>query len=109
MISQPGYRVHQISSGEIREAIGGTLNQIVDAIKEIIEETPPELIGDLLQDGIYYWWGSLLPGLKELVEKETKVPVTIDDDPLTTVVKGTGKLLDDPDLLSQIVITSGLN
>lgn len=100
----------QISSGEIREAIGGTLNQIVDAIKEIIEETPPELIGDLLQDGIVITGGgSLLPGLKELVEKETKVPVTIDDDPLTTVVKGTGKLLDDPDLLSQIVITSGLN
>lgn len=99
-----------ISSGEIREAIGGTLNQIIESIKEIIEETPPELVGDLLQDGIVITGGgSLLPGLKELIEKETKVPVTIDDDPLTTVVKGTGKLLDDPELLQEIVITSGLN
>lgn len=102
--------VIHISSGEIREAIGGTLNQIIEAIKEIIEETPPELVGDLLQDGIVVTGGgSLLPGLKELIEKETKVPVTIDDDPLTTVVKGTGKLLDDPELLQEIVITSGLN
>ncbi len=102
--------VIQISSGEIREAIGGTLNQIIDSIKIIIEETPPELVGDLLQDGIVITGGgSLLPGIKELIEKETKVPVTIDDDPLTTVVKGTGKLLDDPELLQAVVITSGLN
>lgn len=102
--------VVQISSGEIREAIGGTLNQIIDGIKDIIEETPPELVGDLLQDGLVITGGgSLLPGLKELIQKETKVPVTIDADPLTTVVKGAGKLLDDPELLSQVVITSGLN
>ncbi len=102
--------VIQIGSGEIREAISGTLSQIIGAIKDIIEETPPELVGDLLQDGIVITGGgSLLPGIKELVERETKVPVTIDEDPLTTVVKGTGKLLDDPELLAAIVITSGLN
>lgn len=102
--------VIQIGSGEIREAISETLREIISAIKDIIEETPPELIGDLLQDGIVITGGgSLLPGIKELVERETKVPVTIDDDPLTTVVKGTGKLLDDPELLAAIVITSGLN
>lgn len=102
--------VIHIGSGEIREAISGTLSQIISAIKDIIEETPPELVGDLLQDGIVVTGGgSLLPGIKELIEGETKVPVTIDEDPLTTVVKGTGKLLDDPELLSAIVITSGLN
>jgi rod shape-determining protein MreB len=101
--------VIQISSGEIREAIGGTLSQIVAGIKEIIEETPPELVGDLLQDGLVITGGgSLLPGIKELVEKETKIPVTIDEDPLSTVVKGTGKVLDDPELLQTIKITGGL-
>lgn len=102
--------VIQISSGEIREAIGETLNQIIAGIKDIIEETPPELVGDFLQNGlIITGGGSLLPGIKELVEKETKIPVTVDEDPLSTVVKGAGKVLDDFELLQTIKITGGLN
>ncbi|HEY4695249.1 MAG TPA: rod shape-determining protein, partial [Candidatus Nanoarchaeia archaeon] len=101
--------VIQVSSGEIREAMAETMNTILAAIKEIIEETPPELVGDLLQSGIVITGGgALLPGIKELVERETKMPVTIDDDPLTTVVKGTGKLLDEPQLLESMKITAGL-
>ncbi len=99
-----------ISSGEIREAIAETFATIVAAIKDIIEETPPELVGDLLQSGIVITGGgALLPGVKELVERETKMPVTIDSDPLTTVVKGTGKLLDDRQLLESLKITAGLS
>ncbi len=102
--------VISVSSGEIREAISETFATIVAAIKEIIEDTPPELVGDLLQSGIVITGGgALLPGVKELVERETKMPVTIDDDPLTTVVKGTGKLLDDPELLESLKITAGLS
>jgi len=97
-----------VNSGEIREAISGTINSIIAGIKELIEETPPELIGDLLENGIVVTGGgALLPGIKDLIEKESKVKVTIDEDPLTTVVKGTGKLLDDPDLLEAVKITSG--
>lgn len=97
-----------VSSGEIREAIGETINSIIAGIKEVIEETPPELIGDLLENGIVVTGGgALLPGIKDLIEKESKIKVTIDEDPLTTVVKGTGKLLDDPELLESVKITSG--
>jgi rod shape-determining protein MreB len=99
-----------ISSGEIREAMAETFALIVAAIKEIIEETPPELVGDLLQEGIVVTGGgALLPGIKELIEKETKMPVVVDEDPLTTVVKGTGKLLDEPQLLESVKITAGLS
>lgn len=96
-----------ISSGEIREALSGTMNSIMAAIKEIIEETPPELIGDLLENGIVVTGGgALLPGIKDLIEREAKVKVTVDEDPLTTVVKGAGKLLDDPELLESVKITN---
>lgn len=98
-----------VSSGEIREALSETISTIVAAIKDIIEETPAEMVGDLLENGIVITGGgSLLAGIKELIERETKVPVRIDDDPLTTVVKGAGKLLDDPELLEAVKITGGL-
>jgi len=97
-----------VSSGEIREAISGTINNIISGIKEIVEETPPELIGDLLENGIVVTGGgALLPGIKELIEKEVKVKVTVDEDPLTTVVKGTGRLLDNPELLESVKVISG--
>jgi rod shape-determining protein MreB len=97
-----------VSSGEIREALSETVNNIILGIKEIIEETPPELVGDLLENGIVVTGGgAMLPGIKDLIEKEAKVKVTIDEDPLTTVVKGTGKLLDDPQLLESVKVTSG--
>lgn len=97
--------VVQISSGEIREAMSETISIIVASIKDIIEDTPPELVGDLLESGVILTGGgALLPGLKELIEKEAKIPVTVDADPLTTVVKGTGKLLDDPALLESVIV-----
>ncbi len=99
--------VISISSGEIREAVSGTTNIIIEGIKEVIEEAPPEMVSDLLEGGIIITGGgALIPGFKELVAKETKIPVVLDEDPLTTVVKGTGKLLDDPELLEKVKVTS---
>lgn len=99
--------VVSISSGEVREAVSGTINTIVEGIKEVIEQAPPEMVGDLLEGGIMITGGgAMLPGIKELIEKETKIPVTIDEDPLTTVVKGTGKVLDDPELLDKVKVIS---
>lgn len=96
-----------ISSGEIREAVSGTINTIVEGIKEVIEQAPPEMVSDLLEGGIMITGGgAMLPGIKELLEKETKLPIVVDEDPLTTVVKGTGKVLDDPELLEKVKITS---
>ena len=99
----------RISEIEIREAIGPIVGQIVDGVMEVIEETPPELISDVLEHGIILTGGgALLPGIEELIIERTKIPVTLAEDPLTTVVRGTAKLLEDTALLSQVKVTGGL-
>lgn len=99
----------RITESEIREAIGGVVNEIIDGVMEVIEETPPELTSDILEHGILLTGGgSLLQGIDELIIERTKIPVTIVDDPLTTVCRGCAKLLDDPALLNQVKVTGGL-
>lgn len=99
----------RITEGEIREAIGPVINEIIDSILEVIEETPPELTSDVLEHGILLTGGgALLQGIDELIAERTKIPVIIVEDPLTTVVRGCAKLLDDPTLLSQVKVTGGL-
>ncbi|KKR81102.1 MAG: Rod shape-determining protein mreB [Candidatus Daviesbacteria bacterium GW2011_GWA1_41_61] len=99
----------KISSKEIREAISGTINQIIGTIGEVLEETPPELVGDVLERGVVITGGgALLRGLDKKIAEETKMPVWIADDPLTTVVRGCGRVLEDLDLLSKVKVTGGL-
>ncbi len=99
----------RISETEIREAIGPVVSQIVDSVMEVIEETPPELTSDILERGIMVTGGgSLLPGVDQLIIERTKIPVILVEDPLTTVVRGTAKLLDNPALLNQVKVTGGL-
>lgn len=99
----------RISETEIREAIGPVVSEIVDSVMEVIEETPPELTADILDRGIMVTGGgSLLPGLDELILERTKIPVILVDDPLTTVVRGTAKLLENPNMLNQVKVTGGL-
>lgn len=99
----------KISSAEIREALMGTFNQIVGMISEVIEETPPELVPDILERGIVITGGgALIRGLDKKIAEETKMPVWVADDPLTTVVRGCGKVLDNLDLLSKVKVTGGL-
>ena len=99
----------KISSAEIREALMSTVNQIIGAIHEVLEETPPELLGDILERGITIaGGGALLKGLDKKIAQETKIPVWIADDPLTTVVRGCGRVLDDLDLLAKVKVTGGL-
>lgn len=99
----------RISSGEITEAISPTVNQIVSAIVEVLEETPPELSIDILERGITLTGGgALLKGLDKKVAEETKIPVWVVEDPLTTVVRGCGRVLEDLDLLSKVRVTGGL-
>ncbi len=99
----------RIAEIEVREAIGPVVSQIVDSIMEVIEETPPELTSDILERGIMLTGGgSLLPGVDELIMERTKIPVTVVDDPLTTVCRGTAKLLDDSQTLSRVKVTGGL-
>lgn len=90
----------RLSEGEIREALAPVVHQIVEAISETIEETPPELIGDIMEHGIVLaGGGALLTGLDKRIAIETKMPVWVSDDPMTAVARGCGKLLDDVKLL----------
>ncbi len=99
----------KVSSEQIREAMAGTINQMIGAIGEVLEETPPELLSDLLERGLVATGGgSLLRGLDKKIAEETKMPVWIADDPLTTVVRGCGRVMEDLDLLSRVKVTGGL-
>ena len=94
-----------VGSEEIRKAIHRSVKSIVTAIKSTIEETPPELIADLLSRGILLvGGGSLLRGLDELISHETKLPVKIASDPLTAVVRGCGLILEDLETLKPLLV-----
>ena len=85
-----------ITSEQVREAISDPINQIVQAVKETLEETPPELSADIMDSGIVLaGGGALLRGLDRLISRETGMPVHIAPDPLSCVVLGTGKFLDE--------------
>lgn len=100
----------RVSETEIREAIGPVVSEIVDSVIEVIEETPPELTSDILERGIFLTGGgALLPGVDNLIMERTKIPVIIVDDPLTTVVRGTARLLENQDLLDRVKVTGGLS
>ena len=99
----------KVTSAEIREALSPTVSQIIGAIQEVLEETPPELLTDIVERGIYLaGGGALIRGLDKRIAEETKLPVYISDDPLTTVVRGCGEVLNNLDLLSKVRVTGGL-
>ena len=98
-----------ISSEEIRTAIERSVRSIVLAVKNTVEETPPELLTDIVERGIFLTGGgALLRGLDKKIAEETKIPVYIADDPLTAVVRGCGEVLHNLDLLSKVKVTGGL-
>lgn len=82
-----------VKNSQIRAALSKSLHSVVDSVREVLEITPPELVGDMLKQGIYLsGGGALLRGLDELIEKETGVITKITEDPLTTVVRGLGRI-----------------
>ena len=94
-----------ITQEEIREALVETVNSILDTIKVILENTPPELAADIVDRGIVLaGGGALLRGLDALIREKTGLPVIVADDPLTAVVRGVGSMLDDLDLLRRVAI-----
>lgn len=95
----------RIGETEIREALAPVISEIIDGIAETIEETPPELLGAIMEHGIVLaGGGSLLTGMDKCVAQEIKMPVWVTDDPQTAVVRGCGKLLDNPILLGKVQI-----
>lgn len=96
-----------VNSFNIRDAISKSVKALIDSIKEVVEETPPELVADIMRKGIFLvGGGALLKGLDKLIERETKMPVFIDSDPLTAVVRGTGKILEDIEKLKKVFLDS---
>ncbi len=94
-----------VSDEDIRRALKKSVSQIIAAIKTTVEETPPELLADVMASGIYLaGGGSLLRGLDILVAKETKIPAKIVDDPLTAMVRGGGLVLENLDELHEVLV-----
>lgn len=95
----------KIKEEEIREALSEPVNVIIDTIKVTLENTPPELAADIVDRGIVLaGGGALLKGLDRLIAKTTGLPVVVAEDPLSAVVRGVGKMLDELDLLKRIAI-----
>lgn len=94
-----------VSEEDVRKALEKSLKQIISAIKTTVEETPPELIADIMARGIHLaGGGSLLRGLDILIQKSTKIPTKIVDDPLTAVVRGAGAVLENIDELHEVLV-----
>lgn len=97
----------QVSSVDIREALAECVNRIVEAVLTLLEKTPPELSADIFDRGIVLsGGGALLKGLDERIKRETNLPVHVADDPLTAVVRGTGKVLENLNEYSSVLIKS---
>ena len=98
-------KIIEINSEEIREAIMEPVSIILDAVKDALENAPPELAGDIVDRGIVLTGGgALLRNLDVLLREETGLPISISDDPLSTVARGAGMALDEIDLLKEVSI-----
>jgi len=97
-------KVVEVTSAQIREALSEPISVVVEAVKSALEETPPELAADIMERGITLTGGgSLLAGLDILLSEETGIRVKVCQDPLTAVVLGTGKALDELDRYSSVL------
>ena len=94
----------EVSPHEVREAMAENVGQIVEAVKSLLERTPPELAADIIERGITLTGGvALLRGLDRLLYLETGIPVHVPEDPISSVAMGTGKVLDQLDIMDRHV------
>jgi rod shape-determining protein MreB len=94
-----------ITDADIREAIAHSIGSLVEATKEVIESTPPEIIADVMKRGIYLvGGGALIRGLDQLLEAELQIPVHVAQDPLTAVARGTGIILENLEEFKEAVM-----
>jgi rod shape-determining protein MreB len=97
----------KLSSVQVREALSEPVDTIIQAVRQALEETPPELAADILDKGIIVTGGgALLKGLDKRLREETNLAINIAEDPLTCVVRGTGKVLEDMSHFSKVLIKS---
>lgn len=97
----------RVSDEQIREAMARSVQTIVNNVKAAVEETPPEIVADIMKRGITLaGGGALLRGLDKLLHEQTQMPIQIAEDPLTCVARGTGLVLEDLDHLKDVLVTS---
>ncbi len=95
----------EISSVEVREAISGSVQVIVDTVKDALDESPPEIVSDLMEIGICLaGGGSMLQGLSERLSDELNLRVWVAEDPLTCVARGAGMILEDLDRFNDFLV-----
>ncbi len=96
-----------LTDTDIREALSQSVESLIESIREVLESTPPEILSDVMQRGVYLaGGGALLKGLAELIENEINIPVHIAGDPLTAVARGTGIILEDLESFREILIAN---
>ncbi|MFA6227142.1 MAG: rod shape-determining protein [Candidatus Paceibacterota bacterium] len=94
-----------ITDGDVREAMSSSIEALVEGTKEVLETTPPEILSDIMQRGIYlFGGGALIKGLDTLLTEYLKIPVRIADDPLTAVARGAGIILENIDEYREVLI-----
>src|SRR5215813_6391842 len=96
-----------VTGAEIREALREPVTAIVEAVRGCLEQIPPELAADIVDSGITLTGGgALLPGIDRLLNRETSLPIVVSDDPLTCVVRGAGRVLDDSAFLDRVAYSA---
>ncbi len=94
-----------LTDSDIREALSQSIESLIESVREVLESTPPEILSDIMQRGVYLaGGGALLKGLGELLENEINIPVHITGDPLTAVARGTGIILEDLETYREILV-----
>ncbi len=94
-----------ITDSDIREAIGASIDTLLDAVKEVLETTPPEILSDVMRNGIFLsGGGALIRGLPEVLSEYVGIPVYVAEDPLTAVARGAGIILEDLDFFAEMLI-----
>jgi rod shape-determining protein MreB len=94
-----------ITDEDVRDAISHQVDSIVEAVRAVLEETPPEVLADVMQRGIHLsGGGALIPGLTTLLEHALKVPVIVVPDPLRAVIRGAGIVIEDLDAYQDILL-----
>lgn len=94
-----------VTDTDVREALANSIENLINATREVLETTPPEVLADIMQRGIYLaGGGALINGLRELIEIEVNIPVHIESDPMTAVARGTGIILEDLDSFRDVLI-----
>ena len=100
-------RTVTVGAAEIRQALEEPLHAIVDAVRVTLDQTPPELAGDIMDRGIVLTGGgALLRGLDERIRHETGMPVHVADDPLVSVAMGAGRCVEEFEALQQVLVTN---